>query len=77
MRQAKGGCSPISISSTASSATRLRRGELSATDSDMSKVSSTAITPKESSRKIQFKHQGNTPPGHYCLLRRFLRSLWP
>ena len=31
----------------------------------MDKASSTATTPKESSRKIQFNHQGNTPPGHY------------
>ena len=30
-----------------------------------SKASSTATTPKESSRKIQFNRQGNTPPGHY------------
>ena len=49
----------------ASSATRLRRGEFSATDSGDSKASSTATTPKEASRKIQFNHQGNTPPGHY------------
>eukprot|EP00966_Prymnesium_polylepis_P198555 4601528-Prymnesium_polylepis.1 len=33
----------------------------------MSKASSTAITPKESSRNIHFKHQGKTSPGHYCL----------
>ena len=57
--------SPISISSTASSATRLRRGEFSATNSEDSKASSTATTPKESSRKIKFNHDGNTPPGHY------------
>eukprot|EP00966_Prymnesium_polylepis_P067446 1566504-Prymnesium_polylepis.1 len=57
--------SPISISSTASSATRLRRGEFSATDSEDSKASSTATTPKESSRKVHFNHEGNTPPGHY------------
>ena len=30
-----------------------------------SKASSTATTPKESSRKIEFNRQGNTPPGHY------------
>ena len=49
----------------------VRRGELSATDredskADSSKASSTATTPKESSRKIKFNHDGgNTPPGHY------------
>ena len=32
--------------------------------SEGSKASSTATTPMESSRKIKFNHDGNTPPGH-------------
>jgi len=32
--------------------------------SEDSKASSTATTPMESSRKIKFNHDGNTPPGH-------------
>ena len=62
--------SPISLSSTASSATRLRRGEFSAANSEDSKASSTATTPKESSRKIKFNHDGNTPPGHHSGVSR-------
>ena len=36
----------------------------------LDKASSTATTPKESSRKIQFNHQGNTPPGAITLAPR-------